>query len=115
MLWPDPPMCCIHGPNVHGRERCQAPQCGCEKDLYLTQRQLALQAAAGRKPASAPPPPDPLDYRWRLIAHLDGNLEIEINKEVFGDDEEGADIALREVQRTAAELAVAEPAESDDA
>jgi hypothetical protein len=114
MFWPDPPQCCSHGPNTHGKERCQMPGCGCERDLYLTQRQMALQQAAGRKPAAAPPPPDPLDYRWRLVAHLDNTLEIEINKEIFGDTQGGADAALDEVRATAAELAVAEPAEADD-
>ena len=108
MHWPDPPMCCQHGVNTHGRERCQAPQCGCEKDRYLTQRQLVLQQKAAA-PAATPV----VNYRWQLIARLDGTLEIELNKAVFGEGDDNADAALAEVRATWRELAEAKPAEDD--
>jgi len=114
MHWPDPPMCCQHGVNTHGRERCQAPQCGCERDAYLAARQMMLQQAQGRHPSSVAPPPEaPVDYRWRLTLQLDGTLEVELNRAVFGDDDESDGAALAEVASVLGELGQAKPAESD--
>lgn len=114
MHWPDPPMCCAHGVNTHGRERCQAPLCGCDKETYLAQRQAVLRQRAAAEQAPPPTPAPEIDWRWRIVARLDGTLEIEINKALFGDGDDGAGKALAEVTATAAELGQAKPAEVDD-
>jgi hypothetical protein len=113
MQWPDPPMCCQHGPNTHSRERCQAPGCGCERDGYLAMRQIMLQQAAGRHPSAAPPPEPPVDHRWRLTCQLDGTLELQLNKAIFGETEDADLAALAEVTSVLGQLAEAKPAESD--
>jgi hypothetical protein len=107
-------MCCQHGINTHGRERCQASQCGCERDAYLALRQLMLQQAQGRHPSAVAPPPEaPVDYRWRLTCLLDGTLEVELNKAVFGEEDDADVSALAEVASVLGELGEAKPAEND--
>jgi hypothetical protein len=113
MHYPDPPMCCQHGINTHGRERCQAPQCGCERDAYLAMRQIMLQQAQGRHPSAAPPPEPPVTYRWKLTCQLDGSLDLQLNKAIFGETEDADLDAVAEVASVLGQLGEARPAESD--